>query len=197
VSLAQATSYPWDGHVSLRVDPDRPRAFELQVRVPGWARNRPVPSELYRYVDSRTAAPTLAVNEQPVPIELTRGYAVVARTWRPGDVLTLELPMEPRRVVADERVADDRGRIALERGPLVYCTEGADNGGSVLELALADGAAIRPKARPDLLGGLTVLETTARTPDGKTRPMMAIPYYAWSHRGPGEMAVWLRRHAVR
>jgi len=88
-----------------------------------------------------------------------------------------------------------RDRVALERGPLVYCAEGADNDGSVLDLSLPDDAAVRPKPRPDLLGGLTSLETTARTPDGKTRPVVAIPYYAWSHRGPGEMAVWLRRQA--
>ncbi len=105
--------------------------------------------------------------------------------------------MAPRRVVADDRVADDRGRVALERGPLVYCAEGADNGGSVLDLVLPDGAAIQPKARPDLFSGITVLETTARTRDGKTRPIVAIPYYAWSNRGPGEMAVWLRRSALR
>ena len=197
VSLSQATSYPWDGHVTLRVDPDRPRPFEVQLRVPGWSRSRPVPSELYRYLDGAPSAPTLAVNAEPVPIALTRGYAVVRRTWRPGDVLTLDLPMLPRRVVADDRVEDDRGRVALERGPLVYCAEGADNGGSVLELVLPDGAVIQPKARPDLFSGITVLETTARTRDGKTKPIVAIPYYAWSHRGPGEMAVWLRRSPLR
>ncbi len=197
VSLSQATSYPWDAHVTLRVDPDRPRPFEVQLRVPGWSRSRPVPSELYRYLDGAPSAPILAVNGEPVPIALTRGYAVVRRTWRPGDVLTLVLPMLPRRVVADDRVEDDRGRVALERGPLVYCAEGADNGGSVLDLVLPDGAVIQPKARPDLFSGITVLETTARTRDGKTKPIVAIPYYAWSHRGPGEMAVWLRRSARR
>ncbi len=193
VSLSQATAYPWDGRVTLRVDPDRARAFELRVRVPGWSRNQPVPSELYRYLGAAAPAPTLAVDGRPVPIALDRGYAVVARTWRPGDVLTLELPMTPRRVVADERVADDRGRVALERGPLVYCAEAADNAGAVLDLVLPDDAAVRAKSRPELLNGLSVLETTAVTPDGKPKPLVAIPYYAWSHRGPGEMAVWLRR----
>jgi hypothetical protein len=193
VSLSQATSYPWEGHVSLRIDPDRARPFEVQVRVPGWSRSRPVPSDLYRYLGDAGSAPKLALNGEAVPIVLNHGYAVVTRTWRPGDVLTLDLPMTPRRVIADERVEADRGRVALERGPLVYCAEGADNGGSVLDLALPDDAAVHPKVRPDLLGGLTVLEAIARTPDGKTKPLVAIPYYAWSHRGAGEMAVWLQR----
>jgi len=193
VSLTQTTSYPWDGRVTLRVDPNQPRPFVVQLRVPGWSRNQPVPSELYRYLDGAPPAPTLTVNGEPLPIALSNGYAVVSRTWRPGDVLTLDLPMAPRRVLADERVEADRGRVALERGPLVYCAEGADNGGSVLDLALADDAAVQPRARPELLGGLTVLEASARTPDGRTKRIVAIPYYAWSHRGPGEMAVWLHR----
>jgi DUF1680 family protein len=193
VSLVQATGYPWDGRVALEITPDRPRALEIRVRVPGWARDQPVPSSLYRYVNAASAAPKLAVNGEPTPIALAKGYAVLSRTWRPGDVVTLELPMAPRRVVADPRVKDDVGRVALERGPIVYCAEGVDNGGTVLDLSLPDDAALRPELRPDLLRGLTVLETTARTPDGRPRPLVAIPYYAWSHRGPGEMAVWLKR----
>jgi hypothetical protein len=137
------------------------------------------------------------VNGQPVTIALEKGYAVVSRTWKAGDSVTLELPMTPRRVLADERVKDDVGRVALERGPIVYCAEGADNGGSVLDLALRDDAAVLAKPRPDLLKGLTVLETTARAADGRTRPLVAIPYYAWSHRGAGEMAVWLKRDERR
>ena len=195
LSVSQSTSYPWDGHVNLRIAPDRPRVFELRVRIPGWSLGRPVPSELYRYLAGDAGAPAITVNGAPVAFTQDRGYAVVARSWQAGDVLALELPMPARRVLADERVEADRDRVALERGPLVYCAEGADNDGSVLDLSLPDDAAVRPKPRPDLLGGLTSLETTARTPDGKTRPVAAIPYYAWSHRGPGEMAVWLRRQA--
>jgi len=197
VALAQATDYPWDGTVTLRVSPDQPKALDVHVRVPGWARNEPVPSDLYRYAGDAPPAPKLAVNGQPVSIALAKGYAVVSRTWKAGDTLTLELPMAPRRVLADERVKDDVGRVALERGPIVYCAEGADNGGSVLDLSIADDAAVRATPRPDLLKGLTVLETTARRADGRTQPLVAIPYYAWSHRGAGEMAVWLKRDEKR
>ncbi|MET0554422.1 MAG: beta-L-arabinofuranosidase domain-containing protein, partial [Vicinamibacteria bacterium] len=190
VTLTQTTEYPWDGKVALRVDADR--AFELRVRIPGWSRDQPVPSTLYRYLDA--AAPyALAVNGEAVAAPLERGYAVIARTWKRGDVVTLTLPMAVRRVVADERVVDDRGKVALERGPLVYCAEAADNAGAVLDLVLPDAAALSARPRPDLFGGVTVLEGQATARDGRARTLTAIPYYAWSHRGAGEMAVWIPR----
>jgi DUF1680 family protein len=190
VSLTQTTDYPWDGKVAIRVDADG--AFELRVRVPGWARDQPVPSTLYRYLDAG-GAHALQVNGAPVQAPLDRGYAVIARTWKRGDVVALDLPMAVRRVAADDRVADDRGRVALERGPLVYCAEGADNAGSVLDLVLPDAAALTPRPRPDLFGGIIVVQAAATTRDGTPKALTAIPYYAWSHRGPGEMAVWLPR----
>jgi DUF1680 family protein len=112
---------------------------------------------------------------------------------KPGDTVVLDLPMPVRRVSADDRLAEDRGKVALERGPLVYCAEGADNGGSVLDLVVPDGAAFEVGKEPALLGGLTVLRADVRSRDGRRRRLTAIPYYAWSHRGPGEMAVWLPR----
>jgi DUF1680 family protein len=121
------------------------------------------------------------------------GYAVVSRTFAPGDVVTLDLPMPVRRVLADERVTDDAGKVALERGPIVYCAEGADHAGAVLDLVVPDGARLTAEARPNLLGGVTVLRGTVRDAKGQPRALLAIPYYAWSHRGPGEMAVWLKR----
>jgi DUF1680 family protein len=193
VKVSQKTSYPWDGRVELRVDPGRARDLELRIRIPGWARGRPVPSDLYRYLDAATAGPPLKVAGVPTAVALDRGYAVVRRTWKPGDVVVLELPMAPRRVLADERVEADRGKVALERGPLVYCAEGADNAGSVLDAVLPDGALVHTRVRPDLLGGVTVLETTARGADGREKPLLLVPYYTWSNRGPGEMAVWLSR----
>jgi hypothetical protein len=190
VALAQTTEYPWDGRVAIRVDGGG--AFELRVRIPGWARDQPVPSALYRYLDTGGAY-ALRVNGAPAAAPLDRGYAVIARTWKRGDLVTLDLPMAVRRVAADDRVADDRGRVALERGPLVYCAEGADNAGSALDLVLPDAATLTPRPRPDLFGGITVIEAAATTRDGTPKALTAIPYYAWSHRGPGEMAVWLPR----
>jgi DUF1680 family protein len=191
--ITQKTGYPWDGDVSLRLEPKSTRNFELRLRIPGWARNEPLPSTLYRYDDRERASYELQVNGQPVQSTLDKGYAVVTRAWAPGDEVTLRFAMPVRRVVADERVEDDRGKVALERGPIVYAVEGVDHGGTVLDLVVADSVRFGVERRPDLLGGVTVLTGEVRDTSGRTRPLMAIPYYAWSHRGPGEMAVWLRR----
>jgi DUF1680 family protein len=152
-----------------------------------------VPSELYRHVDGPAPAFSVAVNGKPWAARLDGGYAVVDRSFAKGDVVTLELPMPVRRVAADERVTEDRGKVALERGPLVYGVEAVDNGGSALELTVPDDARFEVDERPELLGGVRVLRAAVRDARGVSRTVTAIPYYAWSHRGPGEMAVWLKR----
>ena len=193
VALTQETRYPWDGHVSLRVTPDRPRSFEVRMRIPGWARGRPVPSDLYRYSDAAEMDYQLRVNGAVATASLSDGYAVLSRSWAPGDMVTLDLPMPVRRVVADERVSDDRGKVALERGPLVYCAEGIDNDHSVLDVVVPDEALFQLEEKRDLLGGITLLRGTVSNGSGAPRPLTAVPYYAWSNRGAGEMAVWLTR----
>ena len=184
VTLTQDTDYPWSGAVKLTVDPPAESAFSIRLRIPGWARGEPVPSDLYRHLDASGAAPSLRVNGAPADLELDRGFAVVRRHWRPGDVVELDLPMPVRRVVSHAGVAGNRGRVAVERGPLVYCAEGADNGGTALELTLPDAAALTAEHDAGLLGGVTTIRGGGIT---------LIPYYAWSHRGAGEMNVWLRR----
>ena len=196
VVLRQETEYPWNGRVTLRITPEGPRPLEVRVRIPGWAAGRPVPSELYRYADAHAGRFALRVNDKSIQPTLIDGYAVISRTWAPGDTVTLDLPMAVRRVVADERVEANRGRVAVERGPLVYAAEGADNNNSVLDLVVPDTATFDVERRPELLGGITVLKATASDGQGATRPIVLIPYYAWSHRGIGEMAVWLRRGRV-
>jgi DUF1680 family protein len=192
-TVTQKTGYPWDGRIELRIDPGRPRRLVLRLRIPGWASGRPVPSELYRHAGESGASYAIQVNGKPAAVGMSAGYAVLARTFSPGDVVTLDLPMPVRRVLADERVTDDAGKVALERGPIVYCAEGADHAGSVLDLVVPDDARLAAESRADLLGGVTVVRGTVRDTAGKPRELLAIPYYAWSHRGPGEMAVWLRR----
>ena len=184
VTLTQDTDYPWSGAVKLTVDPPAESAFSIRLRIPGWARGEPVPSDLYRHLDASGAAPSLRVNGAPADLELDRGFAVVRRHWRPGDVVELDLPMPVRRVVSHEGVAGNRGRAAVERGPLVYCAEGADNGGTALELTLPDAAVLTAEHDAGLLGGVTKIRGGGIT---------LIPYYAWSHRGAGEMNVWLQR----
>ncbi len=188
VRVRQQTQYPWEGRVELRVEPQQDGAeFELYLRIPGWAQGQPVPSDLYRYIAEEPAqVPTLAVNNEPVALTMRDGFAVIRRSWKQGDVVTLDLPMPIRRVVAHPKVAETAGCVALERGPLVYCVEEVDNGPDVLEMALADSQPLKSEHRKDLLGGVTVLRSA-------DNGLTAIPYYAWNHRGPGAMTVWLRR----
>jgi len=187
VRLRQETNYPWAGRLRLCVDPAQKAEFALRLRVPGWAHNQPVPSDLYRYSDTNADAPLLTVNGESVPLLLEKGYAVLRRAWQAGDVVELTLSLPVRRVLCHEAVEANRGRVALMRGPLVYCVEGADNGGSVADLSLADDAPLTVEHRPELLNGVTVIRGEGE------RPLTAIPYYAWAHRGAGEMAVWMRR----
>jgi hypothetical protein len=200
VKLAQETRYPWEGEVRLTVCPEKPFSFALNVRIPGWARGEPVPGDLYHFADSAEGPVTLTVNGQPVELEIERGYARLVREWRPGDVVELELPMPVRRVRAREQVEADRGRVALQRGPLVYCVEWVDNSdGEVRNLTLPGDTPLSAEWVPDLLGGVVVVKGRAlrQASDGQgilmetEQDFTAVPYYAWANRGQGEMLVWL------
>lgn len=189
VALKQETRYPWAGLVRVSVEPAAPAAFELRLRIPGWARNEPVPGDLYRYAEAAGGPPALTVNGQPVALEMERGFARIRRTWQKGDAVALDLPMPVRRVLAHEAVKENRGRYAVERGPLVYCAEGADNGGEVLAKVPGAEVSFATRERPDLLGGMVTIQLT---PVGKGDALTLIPYYAWANRGPNEMIVWMR-----
>ncbi len=199
VKIGQETNYPWDGTVALTVTPDKAGTFGLCLRIPGWAQGRPVPSDLYRYMDANAASPQLSINGKPLALQIEKGYAVIHRAWKAGDKVELTLDMPVRRVLAHEAVEDDRGRVALERGPIVFCTEGIDNGGHALSLYLPDNAPLATEFRADLLHGVQVITGMARALQrGENNavndvewPMVAIPNYAWGHRGTGDMAVWM------
>ncbi len=200
VRVEQQTRYPWDGAVRLMVSPDRPRTLAVKVRIPGWARSEVVPSDLYRFVDGENEDITLKVNGEAVALDVEQGYAALQREWRAGDEVELDLPMPVRRVAANERVEADEGRVALQRGPLVYCLEWADNRGVKLhELALPGDVLLSAEFAPELLGGVVVIKglatSVSQDDDGlqiKTeQPFTAIPYYSWANRGSGEMMVWI------
>src|SRR6185503_11077384 len=207
VALVQDTKYPWDGRVRLTVSPKVPGRFTLYVRVPGWARDEPVPSDLYRYADNVKQPVTLRAGDAAVPLQLEKGYARIDRDWKAGDVVELVLPMPVRRVAANAAVEADQGRVALQRGPLVYAAEWADNGGHVRNLMLADATPLTTEFKPNLLNGVQIVKAkaTALTNDAKgqvqkkEQELTLIPYYSWANRGSGEMAVWLanRDSAVR
>ncbi len=200
VALRQETRYPWDGAVHIVVTPDRARSFPVSVRIPGWAHEEPVPSDLYRFADSPAPAPTLKVAGRPVPLTLDKGFVTIDRVWRPGDAIDLDLPMPVRRIKANEKVEADRGRVALQRGPIVYAAEWPDNpDGKVRNILLPDANRLTSSFRPDLLNGVQVVSGRAvgLTTDANGRivkrdqPFMAIPYATWANRGRGQMAVWL------
>jgi hypothetical protein len=200
VNVAQETRYPWDGNVKMTVSPDQGAAMTVNVRIPGWARNEPIASDLYRFTDKSTQAAVLKVNGKTVPMKIDKGYVALTRTWAKGDTIELSLPMPVRRVAANDQVTPDRGRVALERGPIVYAAEWVDNpNGKVRNLMLPDSATLTAEFKPDLLKGVEVIKGKAvalnKDAQGQTvkteQAFTAIPYYAWANRGRGEMTVWL------
>ncbi len=204
VRLEQSTEYPWSGNIRIRLSPDKPGRLILMLRIPGWAVGRPLPSGLYRYAGASAGQPVVKVNGKNVSYGLDKGYAPIDRTWFRDDIVEVFLPMEIRRVLADERVKADAGRVAVERGPLVYCAEWPDNGGAVSNLVLEDSTPLTAELRPDIAQGVTAVtgEATAyRLEGGKTvsakQRLTLIPYYAWAYRGKGEMTVWLAREPAK
>ena len=201
VKLVQETRYPWDGLIRIRLTPDRAERWTLHLRIPGWARNEPVPSDLYKFQDTDASGTvSLRVNGKVTPLSLNSGYATLTRIWKPNDTVELSLPMTVRRVVANSLVAADRGRAALERGPIVYAAEWPDfPDGKVRNLVLPVTSKLTAEFQPSMLNGVTVLRGKARAlaydGDGSVRktdvPFTAIPYYAWANRGRGQMIVWI------
>ena len=200
VTIKQDTNYPWDGAVKLTVSPKTTNKFALRLRIPGWL-DAPLASDLYRYSDSKPEGIKINLNGKLAEPKIEDGYWVINRTWTAGDTIELNLPMPIRRVICNDKVEENRGRIAVERGPLVYCIEGVDHSGKVLDMFLGDDVSLTPETRNDLLGGITTLTGKAKRgyygndgkPASKPADITMIPYYAWCHRGANEMAVWLPR----
>jgi DUF1680 family protein len=194
VEVKQTTRYPWDGKVVVALEPKQARKFTVNVRMPGWACGKPVPSDLYRYADAEpnanpaVAGLTIKVNGKEFsrgPVQ--KGFLAITRKWKAGDTIELNLPMPVRRVVAHPSVTADRDRFAIERGPLLYCAEGADNEGRVLDKVFPGKVRFEVQQQPDLLGGVATVKMTA---EAGGAALTCIPYYAWCHRGPNEMRVW-------
>ncbi|WP_027146463.1 glycoside hydrolase family 127 protein [Mesorhizobium sp. WSM3626] len=192
VTLTQASLYPWDGAVEITVEPRSPVAFTLHLRVPGWS-----------------SGARLEINGEGVDLEelTSEGYAAIRRDWTKGDRVRLDLEMPIERLYANPEVRQDAGRVALSRGPLIYCVEATDNDTSLHRLTLPRTAGIEAHDEPDLLGGVVTLSATAQADAGdgwrdglyRSEPpakvemrLTAIPYFAWDNREPGEMLVWLR-----
>jgi uncharacterized protein len=201
VKLVQETRYPWDGRITLTVVPEESRNFDLHVRIPGWARNQPVPGDLYRFMQPNADAVILSVNGENLELNIENGYARISRIWTAGDRMELHLPMPVRRILSHNDVEANQGRVALQRGPIVYCAEWPDNQGLVRNIILSDDTDLNLEFKKAMFDGVPVITGTAAAlaeeSDGSVaeseQDFLAIPYYAWAHRGKGEMMVWLAR----
>lgn len=199
VGLKQTTRYPWDGEVNLEVTPKSKQQFSLKIRIPGWVQGSVVPSNLYTYTDNKSLKYNVKVNGQTVEGTLEKGYFTINRTWVKGDKVEVHFDMEARTVKAHPAVEADRGKVAVERGPVVYCAEWPDNDFSVLSVILNKKPEFTVENKPDMLYGVTLIHTDAQVLSydrkgkvvAKDVKLNMIPYYAWAHRGSGEMAVWL------
>ena len=199
VEIAQQNNYPWDGDLKFVVSPAKALDFSLLMRIPGWARNSVIPSDLYSFENNSDKKVVIKINGAETEYAIENGYAVLERKWKKGDVVELSLPMEVRRVIANEKVKNDAGKIALQRGPLIYCAEWKDNDGKASNIIIPENAVFTAEFKPDLLNGVTILksEVPAIAIDNNglqltttKKTFTAIPYYAWANRGKGEMTVW-------
>ncbi len=192
VQITQETNYPWDGRVQLTIAPEKPSDFDLCVRIPGWAQGKTVPSDLYRYADPQSPPVTLKVNGETVAATPSPdGYVHLKRSWKAGDRVELDLPMPIHRVLAHEKVAENKGKVALMRGPVVYCLEGSDNKDiDLFKLVLTRSADMTAEHDAKLLGGVTVIRTQGLDEKKTSVKLTAIPYYAWANRKKGPMTIW-------
>jgi DUF1680 family protein len=199
VTIFQKNNYPWDGDLSFTVSPKSSLAFGLMIRIPGWAQDIAIPSSLYTFQSAPDKKPVIKINGNPVEYNMEHGYALLSRTWKKDDKVAVYLPMEVLKVIAGEKLKEDAGKVALQRGPIMYCAEWPDNNGKVSNIVLPVNTVFTTEYKPALLNGVTVLNTTAIAVITDARenkvstvkqPFTAIPYYAWANRGKGEMEVW-------
>ena len=215
VSLSQDTNYPWNGDVKIKVDNNKAGKFGMKIRIPGWVKGQPVPSSLYSYTDASRPSYKITVNGRSVPASLTEdGYYTIERNWKKNDVVNVHFDLDVRTVRADNKVEADRGMVSVERGPLVYCAEWRDNAFDIMSVLLnrepkfSEGElpyssfiadSLKTKLQLYRDQNITTLATDAQTlaydNSGKLTTqnvkLELIPYFAWCHRGSGNMKVWL------
>ena len=198
ILLEQETSYPWNGDIRLKITQGN-QDFTMKLRIPGWVRGNVLPGDLYSYADNQKPAYQVSVNGQTVESDVNDGYLSIARKWKKGDVVEVHFDMIPRIVKANPKVEADHGRVAVERGPIVYCAEWPDNRFNVHSILLNQHPQFKVTDKPELLYGIRQITTDAQALSydkagklvTKDVELTLIPYYAWAHRGEGDMEVWL------
>jgi uncharacterized protein len=199
VIIEQQNNYPWDGNLKFIVGTKSSLPFTMMMRIPGWAQNKVLPSDLYSFQNATAAPVSIKVNGVAVEYTMKEGYAVISRTWKKNDIVEMNLPMDVKRVVSNEKIKGNLGLVSLQRGPLVYCAEWADNNGHTANLVIPASTSFTTEFKSNLLNGVTVINGTATAviTDSKNNSVKtiqqaftAIPYYSWANRGKGEMTVW-------
>ena len=198
IILEQETDYPWKGDIRLKIAQGN-QNFTMKLRIPGWVRGNVLPGDLYAYADNQKPVYRVSVNGQTVKSDVNNGYLSIARKWKKGDVVEVHFDMLPRIVKANPKVEADRGRVAVERGPIVYCAEWPDNRFNIHSVLLNQHPQFKVTEKPELLYGINQLTTDAQALSydmagklvAKDVELTLIPYYAWAHRGEGDMEVWL------
>jgi DUF1680 family protein len=197
--ITQQNNYPWDGALAFTIDPASSMELNLKIRIPGWAQNQAVPSDLYSYQTPLSKKVEVKLNGKPVNYQVQNGYAIINKKWKKGDKVEMNLPMDVQRVIATDKLTEDAGKIALQRGPVMYCAEWKDNDGKAANIIIPQNTTFTTTYDANLLNGITILKGDVKTvqvdADGQNisttnKTMMAIPYYSWANRGKGEMTVW-------
>jgi len=201
MQFSMSTNYPWEGNMKCTLNMKKKMTVPIAFRLPGWANGIPAPGKLYHYdMDTKDEAPIVLVNGKVVDYQLENGYVVVKQEWKNNDVVEYKLPLEVKKVVARDELLQDNGRIALQRGPIVYCVEAADNNGKAWNLIAPSNTSFTTEKFSVL--DENVISLVAKVPviqmneDGLSaqttvQKVRAIPYYTWCNRGSNAMQVWL------
>jgi uncharacterized protein len=199
VKIIQQNNYPWDGHLKFLIKTSKPNAFNILLRIPGWANNQAIPSTLYKFKDNVSSTkPTLKVNGIVTDYTIENGYCKINRSWQNNDEIEFLLPMDVKKIECNAEVKNNIGKEALQRGPLIYCAEWIDNNGKASNFILPNNTTFTSQYESNLLNGVVTLKANIpaiiinnnESVTTKNQSFTAIPYYSWANRGKGEMTIW-------
>jgi DUF1680 family protein len=198
VRISQEGNYPWEGRITLKIEPSVPTHHKIHIRIPGWARNEPVPGNLYRFKRPLDKQFVIYLNGVEIDFKVRNGYAIIDREWDENDNIELFLPMPVNEIIAHRSVRENVRRFAIQRGPLIYCLEGEDNKDIDIKLILAShSTGFVSYFDSNIMNGIQIIQFEGRYlnknhGDNKRKlPLKAIPYAYWANRGPSEMLVWI------
>ncbi len=200
VTITQKNNYPWNGNLAIKVDPVSPVGFSVRIRIPGWVQGQAMPSDLYAFSNSPDKKIIIVINGKPTDYAMEQGYAVITKVWKKGDVIRLQLPMTVQKIISNEKLVNNKGKMALQFGPIIYCLESPDNFGLTSNIIIPEQSKFWPEYQRSLLNGVMTLkgeglaimvDSVNNIVSTKAQTITAIPYYAWAHRGKGEMNVWI------